>query len=145
MTKVLIGIVGKPDNTDDEWSYILINNEIKQCLNRNGALAIGIIPQDLKYKKNEDTDCNLDSNDINDLKEIISKVDGIILQGGIISNSYEREIIKICLEKNLPLLCICGGFNNMIKALGGQLYEDKLNIHNKHRIKYAHEIKLDKK
>lgn len=50
MCKKIIGIVGKQDNTDSIWSYIEINNEIKECLNKNGALAIGIIPQDWNLK-----------------------------------------------------------------------------------------------
>lgn len=142
MKKALIGIVGKPDNTDDMWSYIEINNEIKECVNKNNALAIGIIPQDLKYKKTGDNEYSLDQLEINDLRKIISRVDGIILQGGLSSNSYEQEIIKICLEKDLPLLCICCGFNNMVRALGGTLFEEEVDIHNKYGIQHVHEVIL---
>ena len=142
MRKALIGIVGKPDNTDDMWSYIEINNEIKECVNKNNALAIGIIPQDLKYKKTGDNEYDLDQYEINDLKEIISKVDGIVLQGGLSSNSYEQEIIKICLEKDLPLLCICCGFNNMVRALGGTLFEEESDIHSKYGVQHVHEVIL---
>lgn len=142
MRKALIGIVGKPDNTDDMWSYIEINNEIKECVNKNNALAIGIIPQDLKYKKTGDNEYDLAQYEINDLKEIISKVDGIVLQGGLSSNSYEQEIIKICLEKDLPLLCICCGFNNMVRALGGTLFEEESDIHSKYGVQHVHEVIL---
>ena len=41
--KKIIGIVGKPDNTSSQWSYIEINNEIKENINEFGALCIGII------------------------------------------------------------------------------------------------------
>ena len=109
-------------------------------MNKNNALAIGIIPQDLKFKKTGDNEYNLDLNEINDLKEIISRVDGVVLQGGILSNSYEQEIVKICLEKDVPLLGICCGFNNMVKALGGTLYTEKTDIHNKYGTDYAHEV-----
>lgn len=142
MKKALIGIVGKPDNTNDIWSYIEINNDIKECINKNNALAIGIMPQDLKYKKTGDNEYELSESEINDLKEIISKVDGVVLQGGISSNSYEQEIIKICLEKDLPLLCICCGFNNMVKALGGTLFEENSDVHSRYGVQHVHEVIL---
>lgn len=144
MNKVLIGIVGKPDNTNNMWSYIEVNNEIRECINRNNGLTIGIIPQDFKFKKTGDNKYNFNTNEISDMKEIIDRVDGIILQGGLVSNSYEQEIVKICLKKDLPLLCICSGFNNMIEALGGTLYNDDQNIHNKYGIDYAHKVVLDR-
>lgn len=144
MNKVLIGIVGKPDNTENMWSYIEINNEIRECVIKNNGLAIGILPQDLKFKRENDNEYFLDANEINDLEQIISRIDGIILQGGIVSNSYEQEIIKICLKKDLPILCICGGFNNMIKALGGTLSEDELNLHNQYGKSKVHEVVLKK-
>ena len=43
--KPIIGIVGKPQCDDIIWNKICISNEIKDALNKNGALAIGIIPQ----------------------------------------------------------------------------------------------------
>ena len=43
--KPIIGIVGKPQCDDIIWNKICISNEIKDVLNKNGALAIGIIPQ----------------------------------------------------------------------------------------------------
>lgn len=143
MNKVLIGIVGKPDNTENIWSYIEINNEINECITRNDGLTIGIIPQDSKFKRENDNEYILDVDEINDLEQIISRVDGVILQGGIVSNSYEEEIIKICLKKDLPLLCICGGFNNMVKALDGMLYEDKLNLHDQYGKNKVHEVILE--
>ena len=144
MSKVLIGIVGKPDHTDDMWSYIEANNDIRECIKRNNGLTIGIIPQDFKFKKTGDNKYDLDINEISDIEEIITKVDGIILQGGLVSNSYEQEIVKICLKKDLPLLCICCGFNNMIEALGGALCHEESNIHNKYGVDYAHKVVLDR-
>ena len=144
MKKIIIGIVGKPDNTTNQWSYIEINNEIKENLNVFGALCIGIIPQDCKYKKSGFNDDSLSEKDINNLKDIVSLVDGVVLQGGLVSNSYEKEIVKICIKNNKPLLGICCGFNNMVEALGGNLYEDNSNIHNKYGIKNVHEIVINK-
>lgn len=143
MSKCLIGIVGKPDNTDRDWSYIEINNEIKECIVNNGALAIGIIPIDKKFKRDIDNIYNLTSEEIDDLKEIIFRCNGIILQGGHVRNSYEQEIIKICLKNDIPLLCICAGFNNMVEALGGKLYIGNKNLHNRYGEKHVHEVTLN--
>ena len=143
MNKVLIGIVGKPDNSESIRSYIEINNEIRECIIKNNGLAIGILPQDSKFKRENDNEYTLDIDEINDLEQVISKVDGVILQGGLVSNTYEQEIIKICLKKNLPLLCICGGFNNMIKALNGTLKEDKDDLHNQYGKNKVHDIILE--
>lgn len=144
MEKIIIGIVGKPDNTTNQWSYIEINNDIKESINKFGALCIGIIPQDHKYKKSGFNNDKLNDEDINNLKDILSIVDGVVLQGGLVSNSYEKEITKICIENNKPLLGICCGFNNMIESLDGKLYEDTLNIHNKYGISKAHKVIIDK-
>ncbi len=144
MKQIIIGIVGKPDNTESQWSYIEINSDIKEIINKFGALCIGIIPQDLKYKKSGFNYNKLNEIDIDNLKDIVSRVDGIVLQGGLVSNSYEREIVRICIENDKPLLGICCGFNNMVEALNGKLYEDTLNIHNKYGIREVHEIIINK-
>ena len=143
MNKPLIGIVGKPDNTDDLWSYIKVNSDIRQCLNKNNALAIGILPQDFKYQNTGDNDYTLNQDEINDLKEIINKVDGVILQGGVVGNSYEQEIVRICIDMDLPILGICYGFNNMIKALGGNMVDDTKSIHNQYGVNYAHDVQIN--
>ena len=142
--KKIIGIVGKPDNTSSQWSYIEVNNEIKENINEFGALCIGILPQDGKYKKSGFNNDPLSEEDINNLKDIVSLVDGVVLQGGLVSNSYEKEIVRICIENNKPLLGICCGFNNMVEALDGTLCEDTLNIHNKYGIQEVHEVIINK-
>ena len=43
--KPIIGIVGKPQCDDVIWNKICISNEIKDAVNSNGALAVGILPQ----------------------------------------------------------------------------------------------------
>ena len=50
MNKPLIGIVGKPQNTDKRFHYILVNDEIKNRILENGGLPIGILPLDNKFK-----------------------------------------------------------------------------------------------
>ena len=144
-TKPIIGIVGKPENTNKKFHYIKINDEIKRKVIENGALPIGILPLDNNYKlEGENNKYKLNDEDINNITEAIMHTNGIILQGGMVSNTHEEEIVKICIKYNKPILGICSGFNNMVKALGGTLSIEENDIHNKYELNYVHEIILNK-
>ncbi len=105
MGKPLIGIVGKPQNTNRRLNYILINDEIKTKVLENGGLPVGILPFDNRYKLvGEGNSYLLNEMDRKNLKEMINKMDGIILQGGLVSNQYEEEIVKICIRENISML-----------------------------------------
>jgi len=78
------------------------------------------------------------------LEQVLQRVDGIILEGGLVSNSYEEEIARICIEKDIPLLGICSGFNNLVRALGGTVHIDDSIFHNQFGSKVAHDIKIEK-
>ena len=103
--KPIIGIVGKPQCDDIIWNKICISNEIKDALNKNGALAIGIIPQ----------------SKITDIYATIDLCDGIILEGGIVICNYEQEVAKYCIKTNKPILGICCGCINMALSTGGSI------------------------
>lgn len=127
--KPIIGIVGKPQCDDVIWNKICISNEIKDALNKNGAIAIGIIPQSKIKEKIEGKPFSyqnyyLDENSLNDLYQTINICDGIILEGGITICDYEQEIVKYCIKNNIPLLGICCGAINMSLATGGSISFD---------------------
>ena len=65
------------------------------------------------------------------------------MQGGLFSCNYEIEIAKMVLELDKPLLGICAGFNNILRALGTDVIEDKSNSHNYYDINYRHKINID--
>lgn len=48
----------------------------------------------------------------------IKLCDGIILQGGINYSTYEVNLAKYLIDKNIPVLGICAGVNCLIKAGG---------------------------
>lgn len=48
----------------------------------------------------------------------IKLCDGIILQGGINYSTYEVNLAKYLIDKNIPVLGICAGMNCLIKAGG---------------------------
>ena len=124
--KPIIGIVGKPQCDDVIWNKICISNEIKDAVNINGGVAIGIIPQS-KIKQIKEgkpfsyQNYYLDEKSLSDLFSTIDLCDGIILEGGITICDYEQEIAKYCIEKNIPLLGICCGRINMALATGGSI------------------------
>ncbi len=124
--KPIIGIVGKPQCDDVIWNKICISNEIKDAVNKNGGVAIGIIPQSKIKEIKEGKSFSyqnyyLDEKSLNDLFSTIDLCNGIILEGGITICDYEQEIAKYCIENNIPLLGICCGCINMALATGGSI------------------------
>ena len=116
--KPIIGIVGKPQCDDIIWNKICISNEIKDAVNKNGGIAIGILPQSKIKEIKEDKpfsyqNYHLDKESLNDLFQTINICDGIILEGGIVICDYEQEIARYCTEKDIQLLGICCGSINM--------------------------------
>jgi len=64
------------------------------------------------------------------------------LQGGLSSASYEVEIAKYAIKKDIPLLGICAGFNNLIRAQGGTPVSSKNKIHDQETKKYVHKNRV---
>lgn len=146
MIKPIIGIVGKPAMEKDMWYYMQIVDDIRYSLIENGALVIGLLPTERKkdFKLDEELDKYILSiDDKKDLEDIIEKLDGVVLEGGLVSNQYEEEIVKICIEKDIPLMGICSGFNNMVRALGGKVHIDESVFHNQFGSKIAHEVYIE--
>ncbi len=148
MNKPIIGVVGKPSIETDMWHYIEIVDDIRHILIKNNALVIAILPTDQKinFKLDDEADnYNLSKAEKEDLETIINKLDGVVLQGGLVSNKYEEEIAKICIEKDIPILGICSGFNNLIRALGGRIHIDNNMFHNQFGSKLAHKVSVENK
>lgn len=147
MKKPLIGIVAKPKLEADMWYYTEIVDDIRYVVIKNGGSAIGILPtnQTLTFQLDDETDKTiLTQQEIEDLHNIIDKMDGVILTGGLVSNNYEEEIAAYCIEKDIPLIGICAGFNNLIRALGGKTHLDNSGLHKQYGSRIAHNITIDK-
>lgn len=146
MQKPIIGIVAKPLIETDMWNYMEIVDDIRYALVKNKALVVGILPTEEKinFKKDEEPDSYvLSDSERQNLEKIIVRLDGVVLEGGLVSNQYEEEIVKICIEKDIPIIGICSGFNNMIRALGGTVYIDSNIFHNQFGSKIAHDIDIN--
>ena len=127
--KPIVGIVGKPQCDYIIWNKICVSNEIKDAVNKNGGIAIGILPQSKIKEIKEDKPFSyqnyyLDEKSLNDLFQTINMCDGIILEGGIVICDYEQEIARYCTEKDIPLLGICCGCINMALSTGGSISLD---------------------
>lgn len=146
--KPVIGIVSKNITHEKfyNWSWQRINNDVRYAINKNGAIALGIMPQTLRKDFNKSDKCDrvkMSKEEMLDMAAIIDKCDGIVLQGGLSSHNYEEFIAKYCYKKDIPLLAICSGYNNVIRALGGKIKKiSNINIHNRPDLQYAHNCKV---
>ena len=147
MKDVIIGIVSKHyASYKNERTDTFIRDEVKQAIFDNGGIAIGILPteKEINYVGDNWKD-NLSAEERENLIAQIKLCDGIIMQGGIETDNYEIIIAKYCYDNNIPVLGICAGQNNIVRALGGATYKiPNPEKHNRSSEQYVHTIKIDK-
>lgn len=147
--KPIIGIVGKvhPKYNEDLWHRIDECDEIRYLIVKHGGNAIMLLPTEptMIFNNNDIRDeKKLSKQELEDLYNQIKLCDGIILQGGLYSCNYEIEIAKKAIELNIPVIGICAGFNNILRALGSEVLLDKDKKHDIYDINYRHEISIEK-
>ena len=145
MSKPIIGIIRKvqPQYGDDIWHRIDEVDELRYLIVKNGGTAIMLLPtaKTLKFNDNDVKDNSiLNDEEKNELYRQIELCDGFILQGGLYSSNYEIEMAKRIIELNKPLIGICAGFNNILRALGTDVIEDKTKSHDIYDKNYRHNI-----
>ena len=130
--KPIIGIITKPNifYKGKLFTQQIVYNGIRNAVLKNNGLPIGILPT-----KATDVFCKSDAvindedfsaKELEDLHCLIDKCDGIILQGGMSSCNYEIEAAKYAIKNDIPLIGICAGFNNIIRAMGGMSLRVKI-------------------
>ena len=125
-SKPIIGIIGKVElkNDKDLWHRVDEVDEIRYLISKNGGIAITLLPTeptlDVKSINDNKELCN---EELEDLYKQIQLCDGFVLQGGLVSYKYEIEIVKKILEQDKPLLGICDGFNNILRAIRFRCYK----------------------
>lgn len=147
--KPIIGIIGKvqPKYDEDLWHRIDEVDEIRYLIVKNGGIAITLLPTEATMKFNDNDikdEKELNSEEIEGLYKQIELCDGFILQGGLYSCKYEIEITKKVIELDKPLIGICAGFNNILRALGSDVVLDKSKSHDVYDKNYRHKIKIEK-
>lgn len=149
MRKPIIGIIGKvqPQYGEDIWHRIDEVDEIRYLIVKNGGTAIMLLPTEetLKFNDNDiKDDTVLTEEELNELYRQIDLCDGFILQGGLYSSNYEIELAKRIIELDKPLIGICAGFNNILRAIGTDVVEDKTKSHDIYDINYRHKVSIIK-
>lgn len=149
MMKPIIGIIGKvqPQYEEDIWHRIDEVDEIRYLIVKNGGTAIMLLPTEatLKFNDNDIKDNTvLSQEEKEELYRQIDLCDGFILQGGLYSSNYEIEMAKKIIELDKPLIGICAGFNNILRAIGTDVIEDKTKSHDKYDKEYRHKISIVK-
>lgn len=147
--KPIIGIIGKvsPKFNEDLQHRIRTADEFRYYVVKNGGIAISILPTEntINFNDNDISDNSiLNEEELEDLYRQIELCDGFILQGGLISCNYEIELAKKIIELDKPLIGICAGFNNILRALGTDVIEDKTKSHDIYEESYRHKIKIEK-
>ncbi len=153
MKKVIIGLVSKHREIDNVRTFTYISDEMKNAIFENGAIAIGIIPPCNKIiliDQNNETEIYSNINSIlteQDQENLIAQIslcDGVILSGGRESDAYEMWIAKYCYEKNIPIIGICAGHNNLVRGIGGTTKRvPRPEIHSQSNKEYVHSITID--
>ena len=149
MTRPIIGIIGKvqPQYGEDIWHRIDEVDEIRYLIVKNGGIAITLLPTEATLKFNDNDikdDTVLSENELNELYRQIDLCDGFILQGGLYSSNYEIEMAKKIIELDKPLIGICAGFNNILRAIGTDVIEDETKSHDIYDKEYRHKITIIK-
>ena len=147
--KPIIGIIGKTQGTNkyDLWHRTDVVDEIRYLVVKNGGIAISLLPTEkiLEFNDNDIKDeKELSVEELEDLYRQLELCDGFILQGGLYSCNYEIEMAKKILELNKPLIGICAGFNNILRALGTDVIVDKTKSHDHYDNNYRHNINIKK-
>ena len=121
-------VIGVTPSYDAERQRYQLNNDYMQAVLRAGALPL-ILPL---------------TSDEQTLDEAFSHLDGVLLTGGAdpspslygeetlpvcgetdpLRDETEMYLVKKCALQNIPFLAICRGFEIMIAAAGGTLYQD---------------------
>ena len=127
----------------NQFSYS--SDDLAFAVGDNGGIPICITSpsRTIKYADNDSKIDSISEEEREILIEAIKLCNGIILQGGVESDIYEIFIAQYCYENNIPILGICAGQNNMIRAVGGKSkpVEDK-EKHNLEFDKLVHRINI---
>lgn len=133
--KPVIGIVSKPNKFDIKLlQNQIVYEPVRLAVLKNGGLCMGLLPTQATENFYEDEikidRTALTNGELEDLHQLIDRCDGIILEGGLSSASYEYEVARYAIKKDIPLLGICAGFNNIIRAMGGDVFQENVDRHN---------------
>jgi len=142
-----IAIISKQLYLDEETVFNRVADGVRYAMCDSGAIVRGIIPQTNKRIFNR-TD-ELDTTELSDkektaIEDELKDCEGIVLPGGLASNAYEMYVVQYAYSHNIPILGICAGMNNIVRALGGTTVQRK-DLESKHNVphkQFAHGLDI---
>ena len=150
MNKPIIGIVGRSDTSSEDYNIICCFENIRRSIIKQGAIPILILPnQDLDYETSIPKEIDrLTSYEKEDLKKVVDLCDGIVMPGTYKLFEYDRFIYEYALNKDIPILGICGGMQLMGIVDNNEkeiLVKNDTNLkHFQKGVKYVHKINIIK-
>lgn len=124
--KKKIGVLVRPN-----MEHFTINREISDIIIQHNCIPIGIIPT-----------CNegpMPLESFQDMRDILSLCDGVILQGGDCFYDYDVQVVRYLHKHDIPTLGICLGMQTMGCTFGGKLEKIENDTHH-HYVDYVHSI-----
>lgn len=110
---MVIGIPLRYDVVEKKNTFFVTKNLIDLFEELNCNIKYLIPNQKVKKPEiDEDGEGNfypLTEDNKNDIEKIVDDVDGVFLPGGRIITDFERYLVKVCKEKNIPVLGVCLG------------------------------------
>ncbi len=114
---MVIGIPLRYDVVEKNNTFFINNKLIDLFESLNCKVKVLIPNQKVKSSEIlEDESSNfyhLTNDNKLEIEKLVDEVDGIFLPGGRIICDFERYLIKVCKEKNIPVLGVCLGFQIM--------------------------------
>lgn len=144
----IIGIVGRAYQNKDGEKIFQVNEAIRRVFsNDSDIIPFLILPtnytiySDLEMGKDQIMD-----EDKQKLDAILSVCDGIVVPGGVNWYQFDEYIIRYAIEKDLPLLAICAGFQALCSIYADPRTKFDMtktfdtNLHYKDKTTYQHSI-----
>lgn len=119
MIKPIIGIISREYYSQSNKKIDIVYTDMMSSVIKSGGIPIGI-------------PCN------EKIDDYIELCDGFIFQGGDDINSYDLDNLEILREKNVPVLGICLGMQEMF-------YDNNMKDVDNHCLNSFHCIKVKKK
>ncbi|MBR6690496.1 MAG: gamma-glutamyl-gamma-aminobutyrate hydrolase family protein [Bacilli bacterium] len=151
MSKPIIGIVGRSDISREEYNTICCFESVRRSIIKKGGIPILILPnQDLEYEISRPKDIDrLTLEEKNDLRKVIDICDGIVMPGTYKLFEYDRFIYEYALNKDIPILGLCGGMqlmglvdNDDVDSKDILIKNNTDILHFQKGIKYVHKINI---
>lgn len=147
--KPIIGIPLRYQKSDEGRSILYISEKARRTIQQAGGFVYPIAPvQNVDYYYTRGNDfAPLTDEEKRDISKVLDICDGVMFPGGVKFTPYDRYLLEVVIERNIPVLGICLGMQMM------SCYQDDINLgdvgddikHNqKSDSEFAHIVNINK-